>query len=69
MTRSTVPLEQRLALSVSDAAALLGISRSKAYELVGDGTIPSVKLGDRLVVPRRALEERLESLLAVQRGA
>jgi excisionase family DNA binding protein len=54
-----VPLNERLALSVEEAGALLGISRDLAYDLVARGELPSVRLGRRLVVPRRALEEAL----------
>jgi excisionase family DNA binding protein len=49
----------RLALSVTDAAALLGISRGLAYELVARGELPSIRLGRRLVVPKMALLEML----------
>lgn len=45
----------RLALSVTEAAELLGISRALAYELVARGELPSVRLGRRVVVPRVAL--------------
>lgn len=69
MARLVVPLTERLALTVPETAILLGISRSKAYELVAAGVIPSIRLGDRLIVPRRQLEERIESLLRAQRGA
>jgi excisionase family DNA binding protein len=58
-----VPLAQRMALSVEEAGALLGISRDLAYDLVASRQLPSVRLGRRLVVPRRALEEALERLL------
>jgi excisionase family DNA binding protein len=44
-----------LAVSVPEAARLLGISRGLAYELVARGDLPSVRLGRRLVVPRHAL--------------
>jgi len=49
----------RLVLSVSEAAALLGISRALAYELVARGDLPSIRLGRRLVVPKVALLEML----------
>jgi excisionase family DNA binding protein len=62
---ASVPLAQRMALSVEEAGALLGISRDLAYDLVASRQIPSVRLGRRLVVPRRALEEALERLLDV----
>ena len=54
-----VPLAERVALSVEEAGALLGISRDLAYDLVARGELPSIRLGRRLVVPRRALEEAL----------
>ena len=46
----------RLALSVEEAAGLLGISTWLAYELVHRGELPSLRLGRRIVVPRAALE-------------
>lgn len=52
-----VPLQERLLLRVSEAAQLLSISRSQAYELVARGVIPSVRLGGKCIrVPRHALE-------------
>ena len=58
------PRNDRLALSVEEAAVLLGISRDLAYDLVRRGELPSVKLGRRTVVPRRALETTLDALTA-----
>ena len=57
-----VPISERLALSVEEAGALLGISRDLAYDLVARRELPSVRLGRRLVVPRRSLEEALDRL-------
>jgi excisionase family DNA binding protein len=57
-----VPLNERLALSIEEAGALLGISRDLAYDLVARRELPSVRLGRRLVVPRRALEAALSRL-------
>jgi len=48
---------RRLAVSVEEAAAMLGISRTLAYELVHRGELRAVRLGRRLVVPLKALEE------------
>ena len=45
------PVSERLALSVEEAGALLGISRDLAYDLVARRELPSVRLGRRLVVP------------------
>lgn len=44
-----------LVVSVEEAAELLGISRGLAYELVRRGELPALRLGRRLVVPRRRL--------------
>jgi excisionase family DNA binding protein len=52
--------DQRLTISVEEAGRLLGISRGLAYMLVNRGDIPSVRLGRRIVVPRRALDRLLD---------
>ena len=52
---------ERLTLTVEEAARALGISRTLAYELVTRGELPSLRLGRRLVVPRRALEALLDA--------
>jgi len=46
-----------LTLSVSEAAELLGVSRDLVYELVAQRELPALRLGRRIVLPRRALEE------------
>ena len=61
-------MDDRLALSVEDAARLLGISRTLAYEAVARGELPSVRLGKRIVVPRRALDELLEAAVTRTTG-
>jgi len=50
---------QRLTLTVNEAAKMLGISRGLAYEMVKMGEIPSVHFGKRVLVPRAALEKML----------
>ena len=51
--------EDKLVYSVTEIAELLGIGRSKAYELVRSGTIPSLRLGRRIVIPKLALSRFL----------
>lgn len=46
-------------LSVPEAGRLLGICRDSAYAAVRNGTLPSIRLGKRIVVPRAALERLL----------
>ena len=50
---------QRLTFTVSESAEILGISRTTAYELVRSGTLSCVRLGRRIVITRRTLEELL----------
>ena len=47
----------RLTLSVPEVAVRLGISRGLAYELVARGELPSLRLGNRIVIPVVALED------------
>lgn len=46
-------------MTVTETANVLGIHRPSAYECVRLGAIPSIRLGRRIVVPRRAVEELL----------
>lgn len=55
-------------MTVTQAATVLGISRSSAYECVRLGTIPSIRLGRRIVIPRRSLDELLASTRLDQPG-
>jgi excisionase family DNA binding protein len=48
-----------MVLTVTEAARLLGISRTHAYELVARGELAHVRLGRRIVVPKHALEALL----------
>ncbi len=49
-----------LTMTVEEAAAALSIGRSLAYEAARDGRIPTIRIGRRLLVSRRALEKLLE---------
>jgi len=56
---AVAPVEDRLVFTVEEAAQLLGISRSFAYEAVQRGDIPSMRIGRRILVPKAALERFL----------
>jgi excisionase family DNA binding protein len=58
-TTERIPTDERLVWSVEEAGRRLGISRAHAYELVARGELPHVRLGRRLVVPKRAIEALL----------
>lgn len=47
-------------VSVDEAARRLNIGRALAYQAAHDGTLPVIRLGRRLLVPTRALEELLD---------
>lgn len=55
----TGAMPTKLLMSVDEAAECLSIGRAKAYELVAAGTIPSVKLGRRRLVPVEALRAQV----------
>ena len=53
-TGTTVQLDQlsgRATITVTEAAKLLGIGRTAAYEAARRGELPTRRLGHRLVVP------------------
>jgi excisionase family DNA binding protein len=53
---------QPLAYGPADAAKVLGVSRARVYELMNDGTIPSLKLGARRLIRHDAIVELLDRL-------
>jgi excisionase family DNA binding protein len=53
--------DSRLVVTIPEAATLLGISRSFAYELAKRGELPVVHLGRRQLVSKAALAKIIES--------
>jgi len=49
-----------LTLTIPEAARLLGISISKTYEAARMGQLPAIKVGTRVLVSRRRLEELID---------
>lgn len=60
-TESSAGRLDRLTLNIEDVARLLGINRSTAYDLAKRDALPApvIRLGRRMVVPRRAMEALL----------
>jgi excisionase family DNA binding protein len=54
-----VPMEHRAAYSLSEVAALTGLSISGQYVLINQGKLRSARVGGRRLVPREALSELL----------
>ena len=55
-------------LAPVEAGKLLGIGRNVTYRLIHDGTIPALRLGRKLRVPRAALDELLRNPGRVKGG-
>lgn len=53
-------MEEKITITVEEAAKRLGISRSLAYEMAKTKRLPTIRFGRRLVVPRQALEGLIE---------
>jgi excisionase family DNA binding protein len=51
----TIPIRQRVSCTVRDAAQVTGISRTRIYELLADGTLAGTVVGGRRLVFVRSL--------------
>jgi len=54
-------MNEKLLLRPTEVAETLGFSRSKAYELIGAGVIPSIKIGASVRVPLDSLRAWIDS--------
>ena len=52
----------KLLLTVREAADMLGIGRSKLYELLRAGTVPSVRIGSCRRIPALDLTDLVDKL-------
>jgi excisionase family DNA binding protein len=59
-TDTDEPAAQRMTLTVEEAASVLGVGRTLAYQMAREGRLPVIRLGRRLLVSRSALEHMLE---------
>ena len=60
-------------LRVHEVAKALGVVPSRVYQLIGDGELPSVRVGGAIRIPRAAWDEWLrktseEALRSLRRG-
>ena len=49
--------------TVAQVARLLGLSRSNAYARIRDGAIPSIKIGNRTLIPESELHRFVNAQL------
>ncbi len=61
-------MDGRLAVSVSQAARLLSLGRTRTWTLVRSGRLRTVRVGRRVLVPLKELERFLERELEAQGG-
>lgn len=58
-TVNSGPVPERQTLSIPEAAVILGIGRNATYEAVKRGEIHAIRIGGRILVPRREIEYML----------
>jgi excisionase family DNA binding protein len=58
----------RLLLRPAEAAEAIGIGRSKIYELLASGELPSIRIGGSVRVPVDALRVWIETKTAERAG-
>jgi excisionase family DNA binding protein len=54
------PEPERRTISVEEAGRILGVSRGAAYAYAKEGSLPTIRLGKRLLVPKSALDKMLQ---------
>lgn len=59
-TKSPEPV----AVRINDAARMIGIGRSKLYELIKTKELPAVRVAGRRLVPVKAIHELIEKAAA-----
>lgn len=52
-----MPTKEKIAISVTEAAELLGLSRPTVYKLIHRGDFPVMRIGTRTLIHRGKLEE------------
>jgi len=49
-----------LVLTAGETARLLRLSKTTVYDQIRQGSIPSIRMGKRILIPRAALMHKLE---------
>lgn len=50
--QSAASFDDKLALSIDETAQIMGLGRSKVYDMIGAGALPARKIGRRTVILR-----------------
>lgn len=59
-----MPFQSPVALTVPQAARLLGVGRNTLYDAVSRGDVPHIRIGRRILIPNAALEAFLNCEVA-----
>ena len=51
---------EKLAYNMKEVAEVLGVSKSLAYEMAKKGELPIIRMGNRILVPIKRLEEMFD---------
>ena len=51
---------EKLAYNMKEVAEVLGMSKSLAYEMAKKGELPIIRMGNRILVPIKRLEEMFD---------
>jgi excisionase family DNA binding protein len=62
MTNHYLENHDAATLTVIEVAKLLRISRGSAYEAIQRGEIPHIRIGRRVLVPKKALDSFLDGV-------
>jgi len=52
--------ENQIGVSIKQFSEMLGISLPHAYRMVEKGEVPSMKLGNRYIISKKYIENKLE---------
>lgn len=57
---TNTPSSGPLAYSINEASRATSLGRTRLYQLIADGTLKAVKIGNRTLIPAHALHKLLE---------
>ena len=50
---------ERETYTIEEVAAVLGISKTHAYRMAASGDLPAIRMGWKILIPRRIIDEML----------
>jgi excisionase family DNA binding protein len=55
--KNPVPVNERLNVSVKEATQIIGIGRSRLYQIINAGELRTIRIGKRRLVPVDAIRD------------